>query len=414
MRTFALVWLALGLFLGLAVAVLIIVIGLQPAQSDLESLVLYMLATGGITTLVAYSLYRLGVFRRFTSLRWTLSVGVIITVLLVMMNVWGTAQLMFFDEHDLNLTLALLMFSGVVAITFGVVMINTVVMRIRNLSQAAGELAGGKLNTRLDVLGQDEVADLTQSFNWMASSLETTEREKQQVEQSRRELIAGVSHDLRTPLTSIRAILEAISDGIVVDPNATRQYVGNALDEVDNLNRLIEDLFELSQINAGQLHIQRTSISLRDMISDVISNFDAKAKQRHIVLEGIVQGHVDPMVAAPDKLQRVFYNLVENALRYTPPEGNITISAQRHNGDVNIDVHNTGSLIPEEHLPHIFDSFYRVEPSRVQSGNEQRSTGLGLAIVRGIVEAHDGKVWVESTLEHGTTFHMQLPQSKAS
>jgi signal transduction histidine kinase len=148
------------------------------------------------------------------------------------------------------------------------------------------------------------------------------------------------------------------------------------------------------------------------MISDVLSSMSAQALRRQVTLRGSVNPDLDPVYMVPDKIQRVLYNLLDNALRYTPPAGEVTIHAHRKADHVRIDVHNTGSTIDPAHLPLIFNSFYRGESSRVQSEDGHRGTGLGLAIARGFVEAHRGKIWVESQADRGTTFSFTLPLLK--
>lgn len=414
MKRFPLISILFGMCAAMAVAVLFVVLRLQPPAKDVRLLVLFMSGSGIFTVLLAYTLYRRGLVRWFPSLSWSLLTTVVITVVLIFLNVWVTAQLMFISEHDLVLTVALLIFAGLTAFVFGLFIASTITDRISELAHAAEQLAAGRLDTRLSVGGSDELAKLAHTFNWMADSLEKVDQQKRLVEQARRALIAGVSHDLRTPLTSIRVMVEAITDGVVTDPETTRRYMQQSLVELQHLNRLIDDLFELAKLDAGQIDAQFDMASLSDLISDVLSSMRAQAAQRHITLNGSVTPGVDPVYMAPDKIQRVLYNLLDNALRHTPSAGVITVQACRETDVVRVDVHNSGSVIAPEHVPHVFDTFFRVESARVQSADGRRSTGLGLAIARGFIEAHRGRIWVESQVDHGTTFSFTLPLSPAA
>jgi signal transduction histidine kinase len=246
----------------------------------------------------------------------------------------------------------------------------------------------------------------------MADSLQKIDQQKRLVERTRRDLIAWVSHDLRTPLASLRVMIEAIDDGVVTDPDTVARYVRTSLLELQHLSRLIDDLFELAKLDAGHLEADYDRASLQDLISDVLSSMSAQAARRQVTLRGSVNPGLGPVYIVPDKIQRVLYNLLDNALRYTPPAGEVTIHAHRKADHVRIDVHNTGSTIDPAHLPHIFNSFYRGESSRVQGEDGHRGTGLGLAIARGFVEAHRGKIWVESQVGRGTTFSFTLPLLK--
>ncbi len=407
-----LILLAMGIALG--VAVIFVAIMLDPPPGDLRLLILFMSGSGGATVLATYVLYRQSMIRGFSSLRWALLANVAMIVVVVLLNVWFTAQLMFISQHDLVLTIALLMFAGLTALAFGIFVAGTLTDRIGALAGAADRLAEGKLNTRLDVTGNDELADLARSFNWMADSLQRTDEQKRLIEQARRALIAGISHDLRTPLTSLRAMIEAIADGVVTDPDTVTRYVNTSLSELQHLNHLIDDLFELARLDAGQVDMQICPASMTDLISDVLSSMSARAAQRDVALAGSVQPGIDPIMMAPDKIQRVLVNLLDNALRYTPPGGQIAIRARRSTDMVRVDVHNTGSSIDAAHLPHVFTTFYRGEPSRVRGDDGHRGTGLGLAIARGFVEAHHGRIWAESTPQRGTTFSFILPVQIAS
>lgn len=408
MKRHPLLLLIISVFLALLAAMLIIIPTLNPPSQDVRLLALFMTSTGILTISVAYIMYRLGLVSWFSSLRWSLLVTIVLTVLLVFLNVWVTAQLMFISPHDLLLTTALLVFAGVIAITFGFFIASAITDSIRELASATERLADGDLSTRLEIKGNDELAQLAQAFNNMAHSLQEIDAQKQMLEQARRDLIAWVSHDLRTPLASIRVMIEAMMDGVVSDAETVDRYLHNANNEIEHLNRLIDDLFELAQLDTGHIKLMLENASLRDLISDTLGVMSAQAAQRHIALMGEVED-VDPVYMAPDKIQRVLYNLVHNAIIYTPPEGKITLIARQAEDGVRVDVHNTGASIAPTELPRIFESFYRGERSRSKDVTGHRGAGLGLAIARGFVEAHGGRIWVESAPDKGTTFSFSIP-----
>lgn len=409
MTRFPLIWLLVGMTIALVSALALLTVVINPPTEDLIQLFVFMGGSGIATILLSYLFFQSGLHTRFPSLRWSLVSIVVITVLLTLLNIWVTAQLMFLSEHDLALTVSLLVFAGLTAIIFGIYIAGTITSRIMHLSDAAQHIAKGKLNTRLIVSGNDELAEFAHTFNWMAENLEDVDKEKQRVEKERRNLIAWVSHDLRTPLTSMQAMLEAIQDEIVTDPTTVQEYVGRSLSEVTNLSHLIDDLFELSKLDTGHMDAKFVSASITDLISDVVSNLMAKAERKQINLQGDIAPNIPPILMATDKIQRVLVNLINNAVQYTPVKGEITITAYTKANYVHVDIHNTGQPIEEHHLPMIFNHFYRIEESRTQNMDGQRSTGLGLAIAKAIVEMHDGTINVASAPNKGTTFSFTLP-----
>ncbi|MBN1963388.1 MAG: HAMP domain-containing protein, partial [Anaerolineae bacterium] len=229
-----------GVVVALIAALIVIVLALNPPGSDIGQLVVFLLSSSGATLLAAYAVYRRGLARWFRSLRWALLVTILLTVALVFLNVWITAQLMFLNDHDLWLTTALLVFAGLTAIAFGLFIADTITERIRLLGCAAERLAGGNLETRVTVQGNDELAELARTFNMMAHSLQEVDAQKRALEQTRRNLIAWVSHDLRTPLASMRVMVEAMADGVVTDPADVARYLDNTQAEIEHLSRLID------------------------------------------------------------------------------------------------------------------------------------------------------------------------------
>lgn len=404
--------LALSFVMAFAIAMLIVIPELNPPPNDIRLLSVFMAGTGGATLCIVYVLHRGGVLRWLGSLRWTLLATIILTVVLIFVNVWVTAQLMFISAHDLVLTTALLIFAGLIAIVSVSFMASTLTERIHALGMAAQKLAQGELHTRISDKGNDELAQLARTFNLMATSLEEVDQQKQMLEQTRRDLIAWVSHDLRTPLAAIRAMNEAMIDGVVSDQATITRYQESIQKEVQHLSHLIDDLFDLAQMDTGHLKMERVHTSLHDLISDTLGTISGRATAQQVTLTGSVDDNVPMVNIAADKIQRVLYNLLDNALNYTPPNGAISVRARVVDHAIHISVHNTGPAIAPDDLPHIFTSFYMGERSRAQAKRTTRGTGLGLAIARGFVESHGGRIWAESAPEAGTTFTFTLPLDK--
>ena len=232
-----------------------------------------------------------------------------------------------------------------------------------------------------------------------------------ELEQARKDLIASVSHDLRTPLASMRAMVEAISDGVVSDELTIRNYCSNIRSEVEHLSTLIDDLFELSRLDSGTLDLHLQPSSVEEMLSSVLESMKAQAEAQVLKLSHSLDGPLEPVMADPHKIQRVLYNLVQNAIRHTPADGTISVEAQDLGEQVQINVVDSGQGIVQDDVDKVFDRFYRGEKSR---SREFGGAGLGLAIAKGIVEAHGGRIWVDSQPGAGSRFSFSLPKASAA
>jgi signal transduction histidine kinase len=403
---------AIGLFI-LLIAVMMVALPQVGVSEGLSTLLIFMTTIAAISISGAYVAYRLRLVRWLRSLRWALLVNMTLTVVLIFLNVWVTAHLMFISEYDLGVTGLLLIFAGAIALVFGFFVSSAITESIREMAKAAEQVAQGKLDTRLEVRGNDELAEFAKTFNWMAASLQEVDEQKRNLDQERRDLIAYASHDLRTPVTSIRAMIEAMIDGVVTDPQTTDRYLRNMESEIAHLTRLIDNLFELAQFDAGHVKLDYQMASLRDLISDTLGSMSVRAQQQGIELTGEVDPGVDMLYIAPDKVQRILSNLLDNALRYTPQGGKVSLKATLEPNDVKVVVRNSGTGMANLDLSQVFTRFYREEKSRAQSKDGHRGAGLGLAITRGFVEAHGGKIWAESDPIKGVTFTFTLPRRSA-
>ncbi|GAB4579304.1 MAG: hypothetical protein Fur0022_20420 [Anaerolineales bacterium] len=384
---------------------------MHPPMGDLVSLAGLLAITGLVSGGVGWVSHRMGWWRRLPRLAQGLALSYLLAAGLTLLNVWVTAWLMFINEHDLALATLLLLFASAVSVSFGYFISTSVTQALHDLMKGAEKLSEGDFSTRVPVEGNDEVAHLALSFNEMAARLEKAREAERALDDARRNLVAWASHDLRTPLASLRAMLDALAEGVVDDPETVARYLQQSQQETNRMSALIDDLFELAQIDAGGLELQREAASLSDLVSDTLGAFAARAVERNLSLTGEVAPDVDPLWMAPGKISRVFRNLLENAIRHTPAGGAIHVRAGVENGSVVVAISDSGGGISSEDLPHVFDRFYRGEKSRSREGYAQGGAGLGLAIAKGIIEAHGGQIWVESAVGQGTVMRFSLPKA---
>jgi signal transduction histidine kinase len=377
--------------------------------SDLPAVAVLLAVAGGGSGLLALILVRPTVLARLGGVRAQLvGAGLVCSFLLLGMLLAG-ARAMFISGHDLALLLTMLTFAAILSVGFGLLYAMPLSSRIERVRSGTERIAGGELGPEVIVEGHDELAGLAADLNRMARALEEAAEREREVEKSRRDLVAAVSHDLRTPLASTRALIEALADGVAEDPETQRRYLSSASRELEHLSRLVDDLFELARIDAGVLELTLEEASLRDLISDTISSFQPQAEQKGVRLLGEVSADVDPVLANPPRLQRVLHNLVSNALRHTPQDGTVTLRAAPEGNVARIEVSDTGVGIAPEDLPHVFERSFRGEQSRTRPDEDDApGAGLGLAIARGLVEAHGGKMNVQSEPGQGSLFRFTL------
>ena len=399
--------LAVGILFIIAISLAFFNLLMSPPSNEMALMALFLGITACASALVGYAAYRFGWANLSPTLRWTLLGGYGLASLLTFFNVWFSAQLMFASQHDLLLAIVLLFFAGGIAMILGYFLSGTVTDRVNLLKGAAQKLAQGNLQTRVPVSGRDEVSELAAAFNQMAEQLQSADQKQRELERLRRDLIAWTSHDLQTPLTSMRAVLEALSDGVVDEPEMVKRYLLTAQRDVMSLSALIDDLFQMSQLDTGGFPLHRAPSSLTDLVSDTLESFSHLAKQQEVTLEGQVESDVDPVYMDTQAIGRVFNNLISNALRHTPGRGRVSVWVRRSGAGVDVTVSDTGEGIRAQDIPHIFERFYRGDASR--SRGRGTGAGLGLAIARGIVRAHGGNIQVQSEPGRGTQFTFHLP-----
>jgi signal transduction histidine kinase len=400
-------WLILvtGLILALVATALLFMILMQPPMAEIGALISTLAVTALLSLGLGYFLYRRG-WARSTSLLRTLSITYAWAALLTIFNVGILQQQMFISQHDLILGGVLLLFAAIIAISFGIFVSSSVATDLRQIADTAQRLAAGHLTARVPVNGQDEVAQLGFAFNQMAEQLEQVQKQREELDQLRRDLIAWTSHDLRTPLTSIRVRVEALNDGLVEDAISRQRFYRGILSDVMALDTLIDDLSELAQLDAGGLDLEMAPISLGDLLSDSLDRFQPLAEQKDISLNAEIGPDVDPILANATKLTRVLDNLLSNAMRYSPVAGEIRITANRVSEGVRVTVEDQGPGFDEQDIPRLFEQFYRGEQARSRA---KGGAGLGLAIARGIVQAHDGLIWAENIPSGGARIGFLIP-----
>ncbi len=376
---------------------------LDPPTNDLLVMFVTLLATSGAGLLSAHVLSGMLPLLR---LRYQAALVAAFGVLVVVANVAVAAWLMFLSTHDLQVLLLLCGFTVAASAGPAWLMTRPATARIGEIERASRDVAQGAFEHHLAVGGRDEIAHLAAAFTDMEAALEAAARSRDAAEASRRHLYAAISHDLRTPLSSMRAMVEALSDGIVTDPETRDRYLRMVSSEIEHLTVLINDLFELTRIETGALQLRLEWLNLNDFVARALEVFRPQVERAGVRLD-FVPGPATGVHADADHLARVIYNLLHNALRHTPHDGTIVLRTEPSDGRmVRIDVSDTGEGIAEADVPFVFDRFFRGDPSRARDG---AGSGLGLSIARGIVELHGGRIWVDKTGARGTTIAITLP-----
>jgi signal transduction histidine kinase len=342
---------------------------------------------------------RLGTFR----LQYALAVASAVGVSLI--AVFWTADRMFVSDHDAGVLASLMLFAGVIGARIATLLADRTAHDVERLGIGLGTFAAGDLSHRIEPAGPRELQDLAVSANEMAAELERMRSERDDADRARRNLIASVSHDLRTPLTSLRLLVEAIGDGVVAGPADTADALRRARGYVTTLSTLVDDLFELARLEAGDISWTLSQVGVAELIDETVEAFRPLAEQKGLMLTESVPSNVAPLRGNPEKLQRVLYNLVQNAVRHTPQDGTVSLRAEGDAGFVRIEVADDGEGIPPEQAEQVFERFFR-------GGDGARNgtgAGLGLSISRAIVEAHGGRIWVEPREGRGSRVIFTLP-----
>jgi len=343
------------------------------------------LATLGIGLALA------ALLRLLPTVRLQLAGLAVLAVLLPLSAVLASGWVMFHMGDDVKI-LAVTAAAALTALVAALLVARSIADSIDRVREASVELAHGNLDARAPEGGPAEVAELAASFNEMGANLS-------RLFDTRRELVAWASHDLRTPLANMQAMLEALEDGL----GSPEEYVPVLREQVRVLSLLVDDLFELARIDAGALTLELHRLPVAPVVSSSLRGVEAEARSRHVTLAAEVEEGVTARFA-PEKVERVLMNLLTNALRHTPSDGAVAVRVEPRAGEVQVAVEDTGEGLDAEAQERMFERFWRGDQAR-----SARGSGLGLAIARGLVEAHGGRIWAEDREGGGARVCFTLP-----
>jgi signal transduction histidine kinase len=355
----------------------------------------------GLAAIVALATLALGLvaallLQRLPTLRLQLAGLAVVAGVVPLAAVLLSGAAMFTSGHDLTI-LAVAAASSTSALVAAALVGRSAIRSLERLDAASAALARGELHARAEPSGPVEMARLAASFNEMAERLE-------ELFAARRELVVWASHDLRTPLSSIQAMLEALEDGLA-PPD---RYLPAIRDQVRLLAGLVDDLFELARIDAGLLRLELPETSLTPVVESCLRGLEAEARARRVRLAAEVAEPLPAVRCAPDQVERVLLNLLANSLRHTPGDGSVAVRVAALRSEVVVSVEDSGEGLSPEALRRMFDRFWRGDAARTRALG---GTGIGLAIAKGLVEAQGGRIWAENRGDGGARVSFTLPQA---
>jgi two-component system sensor histidine kinase BaeS len=365
--------------LVVALVLLITEATMQPTSADRALLYGIFAGAAVLTLIVGWRLPRLT--RRFRTLRTTLQVVGLAAVVVATAAVSVSAITMFLSTHDLRLVLAALLLGVGLGVALAVTVTRPLAADLADLAATARRVGGGDLSARTDIERADEVGEVARAMDGMIDELVEARLLQEASDRARKQFLAAVGHDLRTPLTSLRAAVEALEDGLAPDPD---RYLRSIIKDLDVLSVLIDDLFELARLEAGEVPVDQTEVDLGIVATDVAHAMAPLTEPRSVTIQ--VQGSA-VVTASETGMIRVVRNLVDNAVRHSPTGGTVTIGIGEDGSFATVTVGDEGPGFPPEFRDRAFDSFARADTARRRGG-----AGLGLAIARAIVEAHNGTI----------------------
>jgi signal transduction histidine kinase len=319
-------------------------------------------------------------------------------------NLVVLSRTMFVSGHDTALLGVLLLYSAGAGIGSALALARSSASAIDRLASTARSIGKGSLEVRVGKIeAGPELDALARTLDEMAGRLQQVVEREREVDSLRRDLITAVSHDLRTPLASLRAMIEAIDEGVVQDAPTLRRYAAEMRRSVTQLVDMVDDLFELAQADAGAIEAETRRASVDEVVRSAMAAVEPQAREKRLVLTAELNGAED--ATCSPRVVRVLQNLLLNAVRHTPAEGTVWIDARRRPATIELSVRDTGEGIAAEHIDRIFDPFFRGDPARSGTG-----AGLGLALTKRIVEALGGRIEAESTPGRGSRFAVTLPR----
>ncbi|MEJ7784096.1 MAG: HAMP domain-containing sensor histidine kinase [Solirubrobacteraceae bacterium] len=380
----------------LAVVIVTVAVVVAAADTPAAGLVaMLMLAAVSVITLTAASIARAR--RRRLRLGRQFGLAAAIAIGGTLLAVGAFVLVMFLSPHDALLISLVAVFNGVLIVVAGQTAVGDVLDNVRRLRDGLAQVGEGRRDVRVDDGGSDEVAELGAAANVMIERLADEER-------ARAGLIAAVSHDLRTPIASLRLLADALADEDIVAPHERQTYLDRMAVHIGALGALIDDLFELTRIEAGETRWAMERVQLGMLVGDTVDAMRADADAKGVVISCKIDGALAAAQANPEKLQRVLFNLVQNAIRHTPSDGSVTVLAEMADGRVHVEVADTGEGIPPAARSQVFEPFFQAGSRAARGGG---GAGLGLAVSRAIIEAHGGAIWLEDA-PRGTRVRFSL------
>jgi signal transduction histidine kinase len=391
---------ASGLVIAVGAAVAFVVVaaslGLKPAAETALMLAAFGAAGLAGAELIVSNRARFGPLPRQMVAMLGVAFGQMIAIVVAF------ALLMFVSAEDAVLIMLAVAFSAAIGIRASQLMLADVLSDVGEVRDALIAVGAGDRDLRVSNGARDEIGELAEAADAMIRRLDAAER-------ARRDLVAAVSHDLRTPVTSLRVLTEAIEDD-VVDEGDRRRYLSSMRTHVSALGALIDDLFELSRLEAGDIEWSVSQVELSELVSETVDAMRVQADAARVNVVADVPGDLAPATGNPEKLQRVLFNLIQNAIRHTPADGSIAVRAEALGNRVEVEVEDNGVGIPPEERAHVFEPSYR---AGTDASRSTEGAGLGLAISRAIVESHGGRIWLADSAR-GTRVRFSLPQAAAA
>jgi len=320
-----------------------------------------------------------------------------------MMGGSGTRGMTLYENFQAAVNESLLvsaLVAFVIAVLAALLISRLITKPIQRLTHASRQISKGEYSHRIpeNEIPKDELGLLADSFNQMAEKLEG-------IEAMRKQLIGDISHELRTPLTAIKGSMEGLMDGVLPAEKSTYQQIYR---EADRLQRLVEDLQELSRVDGSSLRLNRKAVKVAELVKSAVTPLENTFAMKGVDLIAQVESGLPAINVDSDRIQQVLQNLLGNALQFTPADGQVLLKVQREADSILISVQDNGIGISKEHLPHIFERFYRADKSRSRTNGG--GSGIGLTIAKSLVEAHGGEIWAESAGKgQGSTFSLKLP-----
>ncbi|HZD80061.1 MAG TPA: HAMP domain-containing sensor histidine kinase [Actinomycetota bacterium] len=377
------------------------VAAVQGMGGDLVDIAAYivpaLLVTALATAIARPLLVRASMHARLTAVA---TVGAAVALV----NLFVLARTMFVSNHDATLVGVLLLYSLGAGAGAALVVARISTAAVDRLAGTARALGEGDLDARVGELeAGPELRTLAGTLDEMARRLQTAQERERQVEAVRRDLVTAVSHDLRTPLSSLRAMVEAIDEGVVDDVPSLQRYAVEMRRSVNQLVAMVDDLFELVQLDAGAIEAETERARLDEIVRSALATVELQAEEKRLSLVSNLEAAAADAPCSP-RLARVLQNLLVNAVRHTPVDGTVRLDARRLPAGLELTVEDTGEGIAPQHLGRVFEPFFRADPSRSGPG-----AGLGLALARRIVEALGGRIEAESEPAQGSRFAVLLP-----